>query len=82
MRILRHTPTVRDFHWHQQGIARPQTHALTADFGDEFSTQDVNPLILFVMQVKRRAAICMVLPYGKYINCKPPVRVGGTNHLG
>jgi hypothetical protein len=57
-------------------------HALAADFGDEFSTQDVNPLILFVMQVKRRAAICMVLPYGKYIDCKPPVRVGGTNHLG
>lgn len=82
VRLVCHAPAMRGSHRHQQGVTRFKAHAPTTDFGDEFATQDVNPLVLFVMQVKRRAAICVVLPDGKYIDGKPPGGVGGTNHFG
>ena len=46
MRILSGSfPAVRDFHRHQQGIAKLQTHMLAANFGDEFTRQDVGDLM-------------------------------------
>jgi hypothetical protein len=73
---------VRNFHRHQQGIARFEAHPLTANLGDEFARQDVEPLILLVMGVKRGAAISVVVSLGKYKDCKPSLGVGGTNNLG
>ena len=80
-RILRHTPAVRDFHRHQQGIAKLQTHALAANFGDEFTCHDIDPFILFVMHVKRGAPVRVVFSWRKDKDCKAPLRVGGADNL-
>ena len=82
MRILGYTPPVRDFHWHQQGIARLQPHALAANFGDEFTRHDIDPFILFVMNVKRRTAVGMMVSWWKDKDRKAPLRVGGADNLG
>ncbi len=82
MRVLRYTPAVRDFHRHQQRIARLQTHALAANFGDEFTRHDIDPFILFVMHVKRGAPIGMTVCWWKDKDRKAPLRVGGADNLG
>jgi hypothetical protein len=80
MRVLRHTPAVRDFHRHQQRIAGLQTHALGANFGDEL-TRDKDPFILLVMHVKRAPLVRMMVSWGKDKDCKAPLRVGGADNL-
>ena len=59
---------VAGVNWHDTCAGRPRHRMVT--------------VVAYPFTEERRAAICMVLPYGKYIDCKPPVRVGGTNHLG
>lgn len=81
IRILRYAPAVRDLHRHQQGIARLQTHALAANFGNEFACHDIDPFILFVMLVKRCATIGVMISWRKDKDCKAPLRVGGADNL-
>src|SRR5277367_1375173 len=80
--FLRHTPAVWQFHRHQQGIARFQAHALAAYFGNELARQDVKPLILLVMHVKRSAAIWVMVSRRKHKDGTAPLGVGRTNDLG
>ncbi len=82
MRILCHTPAVRDFHRHEQRIAKLQTHALAANFGDEFTRHDIDPFILLVMHVKRGAPVGVMVSWRKDENCKAPFRVGGADNPG
>lgn len=82
MLFLRHTPAVWHLHRHQQGIARFQVHALATYFGNEVARQNVKPLILLVMHVKRSAAIWVMVSRGKHKDCQPPLGVGRTNDLG
>jgi hypothetical protein len=72
---------MRNFHRHQQRIAGLEAHALAANFGDEFASQDIEPLILQVMHVKRRAAVRMMVTDRKHVGRQPTIGVRGTNYL-
>src|SRR5690348_12636106 len=65
MTILRYAPAVRDLHRHQQGIASLQTHALSANFGDELTRHNVDPFILVVVQMEWRATIGVMFSWRK-----------------
>ncbi len=49
MRLPGNAPAMRNSHRHQKRVPRFRTHALAADFRDEFTGHDVNPLVLLVM---------------------------------
>jgi len=73
MRGLRLSPTMRNFHRHQKRIARFETRVRAANFGDEFASQDIEPLILLVMHVKRRAPVRMMVSDWKHVGRQPTV---------
>ncbi|HEX7896060.1 MAG TPA: hypothetical protein VF447_17820 [Terriglobales bacterium] len=81
MTILRYAPAVRDLHRHQQGIASLQTHALSANFGDELTRHNVDPFILVVVQMEWRATIGVMFSWRKDKYCKASLRVRGTDNL-
>ena len=82
MRRLRHSPAMRNFHRHQQRIARFEAHTPAANFGDEFASQNIEPLVLLVMHVKRRTAVRMMLSDREHICRQPTIGVRGSNYFG
>lgn len=72
---LRNGPAMRHFHRHQQRITGFEAHPLAPNLCDEFARQDIEPLILLVMHVKRRTAVRMMVSDRKHIGRQPTIGV-------